>query len=63
MFLGLPVRFIGVVLAKASTSMGAARSPSVSMKLGGTLLTVMPRSAYSSASALVSPMTPPLEAT
>ena len=48
--------------ANVATSTGASRKPSVSTKPGGTVFTVMPLVAYSSANALVSPMTPPLAA-
>jgi len=60
---GFPGRFMGEVAAVASTLSGALRSIGVSTKPGGTLLTVMPRPAYSIASAFVSPITPPFEAT
>ena len=60
---GLPGRFIGIDAAKASTFTGAPRSIGVSMKPGGTMLTVMFFAANSMASALVIPISPPFEAT
>ena len=41
----------------------ARRAIGVSMNPGGIVFTVMPCGAYSTASALVSPMTPPFDAT
>ena len=65
---GVPARRTGVRAATASMGgmsprAAAARAIGVSMNPGGIVLTVMPLGAYSTANALVSPTTPPFDAT
>src|SRR3546814_13037908 len=58
---GRPARFIGDAATVLSTLTGEPRSIGVSTKPGGMLLTVMPLSANSSASDLVSVIRPPFD--
>ena len=65
---GVPARRTGVRAATASMlgrspRASARRAIGVSMNPGGMVFTVMPFGAYSTASAFVSPMTPPFDAT
>ena len=57
---GSPTRPIGTILSASST--GASWIMSVRMRPGATQLTVMPRPASYTASALVAPMIPALDA-
>ena len=64
---GVPARPTGTMGPTRSTpgkspAASAARAIGVSTRLGGMVLTVMPFRARSTASALVSAMTPPFEA-
>ena len=64
---GRPIRPTGVIAVAFSTLVkprsSALRSIGVSMKPGGTALTVIPLGPYSSASDLVNPLTADLAAT